>query len=393
LTRYAIVESTYGGTVRPDAHRSMEARLDRLHEVLQRALRPDRGIALMPCFAVGRTQDLLFDVHALFALYPDAYDGVDVILDAPMGSRVNRVYAELLDRRIHGRDHDGELAWLGEQSVAFFAEGARKRRKGHRDDRERAQWQAVDCLREMLVPGHRRRARGGGVAGSWRRLWRPAGKPRDIPKGRAIVLTGSGMCDGGPVQFYLRELAHDPHTTVIFNGWVHPQSVGGKLMQLAELEPVPGLPPPPPAIPRAALTDVVRLSDVEVPLSQLQLKIDRLYGYSAHADQRGLVEWLFPTVGEAEEARRATPAPNAPFDVSVATATGAAREGLAGDAAGAARVPLAQHVFITHGEPEPRRALAEAIHAEAERRGHVVTTHLPPEDGAWFDLDEGAWIE
>jgi len=394
LTRYAVVESTYGGTVRPDEHRSMHARIERLHVALQRALASERGIVLIPCFAVGRTQDLLFDVHAVFAMHPADYEGVEVILDAPMGARVNRVYADLVERRLHGRDQDGELAWLGAQSVAFFSEGGRGGRRRPREDEDRAQWQAIDCLREMLVPGHRRRVRGGGIAVKWRRLWRPAGKPREVPVGRTIVITGAGMCDGGPIQFYLRELARDPDTTVLFNGWVHPQSVGGKLMKLADLAAVPGLPPPPPPVPRSELTDLVRLSDVEVPLSSLRLKVDRLYGYSAHADQRGLVEWLFPlTERVVGEARRPAPSPNAPLgelavrEVSWATDVDGDVP-LRGE-----QVPLAQQVFITHGEPEPRQALAAAVQAQALRLGREVVTHLPSDESAWFDLDEGRWVQ
>ena len=59
---------------------------------------------------------------------------------------------------------------------------------------------------------------------------------------------------------------------------------------------------------------------------------------------------------------------------------------------GEPKAPIARTVFVSHGTPEPRRKLAEAIRARASAGGDEVHIELPPRD-RWFDLNQGRWLD
>ncbi len=337
LTDYAVVESTYGGTVRAPEQRDQARRLERLHEALTTALGERRGPVIMPAFAVGRTQDLLFDLHLLFAQHPDTYSGVPVILDGPMAMNVSRVYAAALGRTVTHRSGKVRLAWLAK--ALFDTLGLR---------RDVAEDEAIvlDALREMLRADHVPTEPRPGVLANWRRIW-TCPEERSVPDGPSIVVTGGGMCDGGPVQFYLRALLDDPKATLLLTGYASPASLAGRLQCLASLG----------REDRARQEGSLDVMGDAVPLSDVQLHIGILSGYSAHADQAGLLDWLFGTLPDAM-----------------------------------APTPIAKTVFVTHGDPSPRRALAQAIERRAVELGGQVRTELPSVDHGWFDLDSGDWL-
>lgn len=90
--------------------------------------------------------------------------------------------------------------------------------------------------------------------------------------------------------------------------------------------------------------------------ADIRALIEKIDGYSAHADQAGLLDWMW-----------------------------AARPG-------EPKVPIASTMFVSHGTPEPRRKLKAAIEDKARRLGHEVKVELPPR-GQWYDLDRGCWLE
>ena len=79
---YLCVESTYGNR----AHRSFAATCDELAEALRRTLKVDGGNVIIPAFAVGRTQELLFVLAEL--VRAGRIDRLDVVVDSPMASAV-----------------------------------------------------------------------------------------------------------------------------------------------------------------------------------------------------------------------------------------------------------------------------------------------------------------
>ncbi|MCC6623553.1 MAG: MBL fold metallo-hydrolase [Deltaproteobacteria bacterium] len=338
---YAVIESTYGGTVRPPI--SMEERLAQLAAALDRGLVERRGVIVIPCFALERMQDVLCDLTFLFAREPERFADVPVILDSTLALKANQIMANAFERTTIVKDGTrASDTWLGRGLYRLLGLD--------RKDPD-ARPVVLDAVREMLTD----RAEttrvtevphpAGGPLASWRRIWRRRERQTTVT-GPAIVLAAGGMCEGGPVQYYLLRLLGDPTTTVLLPGYCGPATVGGQLLAMKNL----------PREQRLRLDGSIDMVPGSVRRCEVEATIETLAGYSAHADQEGLVAWLW----------------SAPKDQP--------------------KVPIAKTVFVSHGEPGPRAALAAAIEKRAAAEGHSVKVELPPR-GRWFDLDSGEWLE
>jgi metallo-beta-lactamase family protein len=101
-----VMESTYGDR----AHRSWESTWDELDEVFT-DMQQGRGNILIPAFAVGRTQELLYAFKRNYERWN--LDRWTIFLDSPMAIEATEVYGrhyELFDREASGeRRHDGDV--------------------------------------------------------------------------------------------------------------------------------------------------------------------------------------------------------------------------------------------------------------------------------------------
>jgi len=160
-----LLESTYGQR----EHRSSEATLAELGEVIGTA-RHDRGNILVPAFAVGRAQELLY----LFARHYDEWgmDRWQVFLDSPMAIEATRVYTR------HRALHDAETGRLWEGLAAH-----------------------------ELLPNLRFTASAKESA-ALNRI-----------RGGAIIIAGSGMCTGGRIQHHLKHHAWRSSTQILMVGF------------------------------------------------------------------------------------------------------------------------------------------------------------------------------
>ena len=209
-----ITESTYGDRPHPDR---AEARA-RFREVIQRAL-ADGGKVLIPAFAIGRTQEILYELHRLVT-DGDVAGRIPVVVDGPLSLSATEVYRRhrgcydeaALDLIAHG-EHPLELD-------SFF---------GARDGRASAQVAEID--------------------------------------GPAIIIAGSGMCNGGRIRGHLARYLPDPRTDVLLVGYQGARTLGRALEDGAH---------------------EVWLDGHQVPV---RARITRLSGMSAHADQHGLAAW------------------------------------------------------------------------------------------------------
>ncbi len=80
-----ILESTYGARL----HTGRKERLATLSGLLEKAL-ADNGIVYIPAFALGRTQELIYELDRIGTTVP-------VFVDSPLGLEITKIYA--------GRDH------------------------------------------------------------------------------------------------------------------------------------------------------------------------------------------------------------------------------------------------------------------------------------------------
>ena len=76
------IESTYGNR----AHRPLKETLDEIVQVLQQTLAHAHGNVIIPAFAVGRTQEMLFVLAEL--VRAGRLDQLDIVVDSPMASAV-----------------------------------------------------------------------------------------------------------------------------------------------------------------------------------------------------------------------------------------------------------------------------------------------------------------
>ncbi|NUM88833.1 MAG: MBL fold metallo-hydrolase [Bdellovibrionales bacterium] len=156
---YLVMESTYGDRVHPKEDVSRE-----LERVVIQAVTERKGPLLIPSFAVGRAQDLMYLLADLKQRkrIPD----VPILLDSPMATDATVIFCKY-------------PGWhrLPDAQVDLMCRGVRR----VRDFRETLEWS-------------RRR------------------KPM-------IVIAGSGMVAGGRVLQYLAEHLNDPRATVLFSGF------------------------------------------------------------------------------------------------------------------------------------------------------------------------------
>jgi metallo-beta-lactamase family protein len=92
-------------------------------------------------------------------------------------------------------------------------------------------------------------------------------KAIDAEEGPAIVIAGSGMCEGGRVLHHLQAIVGDPRSTVLIVGFQAEHTLGRRLVERR---------------PEVRIFGVMRKRFAEVVV---------LNGFSAHADQAGLVSF------------------------------------------------------------------------------------------------------
>jgi metallo-beta-lactamase family protein len=340
---FAVIESTYGATVRTAEQNDPQHRRAQLRSLLDRTISRS-GSLIIPAFALGRVQDVLFDLHWIVAANPERYKGVEFHIDAPSARRMNAAVLEAL-RRTENNGKNGKVRplWLGKQMFRWF----------DLDDKEPEHVRTVLDICHMTLGAEagettRLPACGNAVARAWRPLFRAiANRRQHVPSDDArasVYVVSSGTCDGGPAAWWLPKLLASTSNTVALAGYCSASTVGGQLLSLAQAS----------SAERRRLTGSLAWpGGATMPLAQIGADIVALSGYSAHADQTGLIDWI---MNHHKDEQR-----------------------LVGKA-----------VFIQHGGDAQREGLAQAIKARAAVEGVVVQPMLPADPDLWFDLDKDA---
>jgi len=161
-----IMESTYGNRV----HEGRDERRETLSKILLKAL-SDGGKVFIPAFALGRIQELIYDMDRIFSS-PEWNQKIPVFIDSPLGLEVTEIYSRLSQfwdkeakKLLYKGDHPLDFKYL--YSVKSY--DAHKR------------------LMEM--------------------------------EGSGIIVAGSGMCTGGRIVEHLIWGLEDPKNDVIFVGY------------------------------------------------------------------------------------------------------------------------------------------------------------------------------
>ncbi len=247
-----VMESTYGDR----RHGSLRETAIEARKIVRKAV-DRRAKILIPVFAVGRTQLMLYLLAAAFR--NKTLPKFPVFLDSPLAIEATKVYGK------HNELFDAE-------SQAMMKSGELRRN--------------LETVR--FCP----------TAKDSRAL-------NDV-KGPCLIMAGSGMCNGGRILHHLRHNLSRPETVVLFVGYQSPGTLGRMLVDGAESVSIFG-------------------EKIAVRAS-----MHTLSGFSAHADQNGLLEWF------------------------------------------GAVAPSKPRLVITHGEDKARKTLADLIRAK-----HGVRAQLP----------------
>jgi len=233
---FLVLESTYGNR----RHEDRKDRIRKLGEVLTHAL-ADGGKVFIPAFALGRVQELLFEMDRLFSdskwqeVFPDLQGKapIPVFLDSPLGLRITEIMSGLspywnkeAQRILRKGDHPFDFDHL-------YAVGS------HHEHMK---------LLEMDSP--------------------------------AVIIAGSGMCSGGRIVDHLKTGLKDFRNDVLFVGYQAKGTPGRDIVRYTEKP-----------------DGFVRLDGESVPI---KARVHVMSGYSAHADQEALVEWAQSMPGKPE---------------------------------------------------------------------------------------------
>jgi len=209
-----IMESTYGDR----NHRSLHETAVEGRKIIARAIE-NKAKILVPVFAVGRTQLLLYLLAGAFRR--GTLPKFPIFLDSPMAIEATKVYgksAELFDEEAKEMVTSGEL------------------RKN------------LDVAKPCPKPGDSRAL-------------------NDV-QGPCMIMAGAGMCTGGRIVHHLRHNLPIKSTEVLMVGFQSANSMGRRLVD-GESE--------------------VRIFGERIPV---RATISTMGGFSAHADQKGLLEWF-----------------------------------------------------------------------------------------------------
>lgn len=208
-----LLESTYGDRL----HRQRMDTVRELGEIFAQAW-DEGGNVLIPAFAVGRSQELLY----WLARYWDEWklSRWQIFLDSPMAARVVEVYSRHED--------------------LFDAEAQRMWRARPHPFRLPNLRYTVDPAASRGINEHKR---------------------------GAIIIAGSGMCNGGRIRHHLRQNLGRPRAHVVFVGYQAIGTLGRRLVDGAAR---------------------VRMFGDEI---EVRAQRHTIGGLSAHADQAGLVDW------------------------------------------------------------------------------------------------------
>jgi metallo-beta-lactamase family protein len=174
-----IMESTYGGRTHPPIDQSEKELKQAINETYQRG-----GKVIIPAFAVGRTQQLVYTLNKLF----HAHDIPDMpIFVSPLAVNVTNVF------RLHPEAYDREtLDYMTKEDPDGDVFGFPRLRYV----RQVEQSKELNFLQEP-----------------------------------AVIISASGMVEHGRILHHVKNNIEDPRSTILIVGWQAPNTLGRSLVE------------------------------------------------------------------------------------------------------------------------------------------------------------------
>ena len=177
---FVLMESTYGDR----NHRSLDETVREFEDIIRQAL-PRKGKILVPTFAIGRTQQILY--HLALAFRRRTLPKFPVYLDSPMAVEASKIY-------------------LNHQELMDDETKALQRVSSLRED--------LDSLKATATPEDSQAL-------------------NSVP-GPCLIMAGSGMCNGGRILHHLKYNLWRPETSVMIVGFQAAGTLGRLLVDRAE---------------------------------------------------------------------------------------------------------------------------------------------------------------
>jgi metallo-beta-lactamase family protein len=222
-----IMESTYGNR----QHEPVSDLKGQLKAVLEESFARG-GTVLIPAFAFGRTQTLLYVLHELYD--EKAIPRVPVYVDSPLAINLTRVFAE--HPEVYDQDTHEAFLSKGENPFVFD------------------QIHFVKSVEESMALNR-----------------------EDKPQ---IVIAASGMCEAGRILHHLRFKIHNEKNTILIVGYMAQNTLGRRIEELGMAYEAAGRKGEPP---------VVKFFNKLYPL---RARIVKIGGFSAHADRSEMLRFL-----------------------------------------------------------------------------------------------------
>lgn len=216
---YLILESTYGNRV----HEPIQSVSAKLADIVNRTYRRG-GKIIVPAFAVGRTQQLVLMLHEL--IQANAIPRFPIFVDSPLAVNVTEVF------RAHPELYD-------EEARVFLT--------NHGDP---FGFQLLTYVRDVNQS-----------------------KALNDLHGPFMIVSASGMCEGGRVLHHLKNNIGDPRNTILLAGYQAANTLGRKIEEQWDEVPIFGEP------------------------MRLRAEVQKLDALSGHADRDEMLAWMKPIAG------------------------------------------------------------------------------------------------
>ncbi len=177
-----IIESTYGDRLHPD---TINVQKELQSVVIETARRG--GKLIIPAFAVGRTQELVYDLHQL--IEADEIPDLPVFVDSPLAIDATSVF------RLHPECYDDEVEQFLNETGSRDPFGFGRLQYTRTVDQSKA-------INDLNAP--------------------------------AIIISASGMAEAGRIQHHLKNNIHDARNTILFVGWQAPNTLGRYILEKHE---------------------------------------------------------------------------------------------------------------------------------------------------------------
>lgn len=223
-----VIESTYGDKNHPERRH----RQKNLKQIIERAVK-NKGVVLIPAFSIGRTQELLYEMENIIYQQKkeSLWEEIEIIVDSPLANEFTEKYQQL--------------------SSFWDAEAQKRVREGRHP---------LDFSQLMTINDHKTHLQ---TVQYLQKTARPA-----------IVISASGMCTGGRVVNYLKALIDDERTDIVFTGYQAKGTAGREIQKYGKGGYVFFDAPP------------------KGKKYIIKAGIHTLSGYSAHADQTNLLNFV-----------------------------------------------------------------------------------------------------